>query len=98
MIYFRRILWLISWSLQKDQGCITCVYALVICNHGPYGAMDSWGLAGLKYHDFTLEVSQQCYGYTRVLIPTKTAGEKAAYFIGFYWGIVSHFDGIFAGI
>ena len=24
-IYFRRILWLISWSLQDDQGGITCM-------------------------------------------------------------------------
>ena len=23
--YFRRILWLISWSLQDDQGGITCM-------------------------------------------------------------------------
>ena len=25
VIYFRRILWLISWSLQDDQGGITCM-------------------------------------------------------------------------
>ena len=25
VLYFRRILWLISWSLQDDQGGITCL-------------------------------------------------------------------------
>ena len=25
MVYFRRILWLISWSLQDDEGGITCM-------------------------------------------------------------------------
>ena len=28
VIYFRRILWLISWSLQDDQGGITCMSTL----------------------------------------------------------------------
>ena len=27
-IYFRRILWLLSWSLQGDQGGITCACCL----------------------------------------------------------------------
>ena len=30
------------------------------------------GIAGLKYHTFTLEVSWQCRGYARLLIPIKT--------------------------
>ena len=55
-------------------------YALVICNHGPYGAGDSGGIAGLKYQDFTFEVSRQCRGKAGLLIPAKTAGEIAGRF------------------
>ena len=54
--------------------------ALVICNHGPYGAGDSGGIAGLKYQDFTFEVSRQCRGKAGLLIPVKTAGEIAGRF------------------
>ena len=31
MIYFRRFLWLISWSLQDDQGGITCMHSGHFC-------------------------------------------------------------------
>ena len=55
-------------------------YALVICNHGPYGAGNSGGTAGLKYGDFTFEVSRQCRGMAGLLIPAKTAGEIAGRF------------------
>ena len=54
--------------------------ALVICNHGPYGAGNSGGIAGLKYQDFTFEVSRQCRGKAGLLIPAKTAGEIAGRF------------------
>ena len=54
--------------------------ALVICNHGPYGAGDSGGIAGLKYGDFTFEVSRQCRGMAGLLTPAKTAGEIAGRF------------------
>ena len=59
-------------------------YALVICNHGPYGAGDSGAIAGLKYQDFTFEVSRQCRGKAGLLIPAKTAGEIAG---RFDWGL-----------
>ena len=55
-------------------------YALVICNHGPYGAGNSGGIAGLKYQDFTFEVSRQCRGKAGLLIPAKTAGKIAGRF------------------
>ena len=55
-------------------------YALVICNHGPYGAGDSGVIAGLKYQDFTFEVSRPCRGKAGLLIPAKTAGEIAGRF------------------
>ena len=37
------------------DGMSLCVsaYAPVICNYGAYGARDSGGLVGLKYHTFT---------------------------------------------
>ena len=54
--------------------------ALVICNHGPYGAGDSGGIAGLKYGEFTFEVSRQCRGMAGLLIPAKTAGKTAGRF------------------
>ena len=38
------------------------------------------GIAGLKYQDFTFEVSRQCRGKARLLIPAKTAGEIAGRF------------------
>ena len=56
-------------------------YALVICNHGPYGAGDSGGIAGLKYGDFTFGVSRWCRGMAGLLIPAKTAGEIAGRFV-----------------
>ena len=33
-------------------------YAPVICNHVPPNSGDSRGIVGLKYHDFTFEVSR----------------------------------------
>ena len=56
-------------------------YALVICNHGPHGAGDSGGIAGLKYGDFTFGVSRQCRGMAGLLIPAKTTGEIAGRFV-----------------
>ena len=35
---------------------------------------------GLKYGDFTFEVSRQCGGMARLLFPAKTAGEIAGRF------------------
>ena len=60
---------------------IISLYALVICNHGPHGAGDSGGIAGLKYGDFTFGVSRQCRGMAGLLIPAKTAGEIAGRFV-----------------
>ena len=59
----------------------TCDNAQVICNHVPPRAGDSGGIAGLKYHDFTFEVSRYCRGYNGLLIPAKTAREIV---VGFY--------------
>ena len=67
-------------SLHAKIRCLSITYALVICNHGPYGAGDSGGIAGLKYGDFTFEVSRQCRGMAGLLIPAKTAGEIAGRF------------------
>ena len=38
------------------------------------------GIAGLKYGDFTFEVSRQCRGMAGLLIAAKTAGEIAGRF------------------
>ena len=38
--------------------CKTVAYAPVICNHVPFRAGDSDGIAGLKYSDYTFEVSR----------------------------------------
>ena len=72
------------------------VNALVICNHGPYGAGDSGGIAGLKYGDFTFEVSRQCRGMAGLLIPAKTAGEIAGRFDRVYRSTVPCFIRILA--
>ena len=69
--------------------------ALVICNHGPYGAGNSGGIAGLKYQDFTFEVSRQCRGKAGLLIPAKTAGENSGAFrpgfTGLQYRVLSEF-------
>ena len=65
------------WFIDIMHLHFALIYALVICNHGPYGAGDSGGIAGLKYQDFTFEVSRQCRGKAGLLIPAKTAGEIA---------------------
>ena len=75
---------MIAKSLSVKTDWTTQYNALVICNHGPYGAGDSGGIAGLKYQDFTFEVSRQCRGKAGLLIPAKTAGEIAGRFdLGF---------------
>ena len=45
-----------TYIAVKDGTCMSlCVsaYAPVICNYSAYGAGDSGGLVGLKYHTFT---------------------------------------------
>ena len=82
-IYFLILEFYIHYLLsQKNTNLhLSIVYnALVICKHGPYGAGDSGGTAGLKYGDFTFEVSRQCHGMAGLLIPAKTAGEIAGRF------------------
>ena len=71
-------------------------YALVICNHGPYGAGDSGGIAGLKYGDFTFKVSRQCRGMAGLLIPAKKAGEIAELLTGVYRSTVPCFIRVLA--